>query len=382
MQPFNIRGDIMIKKAATKEGLRNFSRFPYSLYADDPNWIPPLMGVREQDFDRRLNPALEDVEYELYLACREDAAGEGTAGEGSTLGRIAAIVNRRYNTYQKEKTAFFGFFECADIPAAAAELLAAVRRFAAARGMTRIVGPVDLSTNYPCGVIIHDPTLPPALSTPPAMGTPYTKAYYPALLEACGLRKAMDYYAYTYHRDMGIPQRLSRLRPLLAKRYPGLHIRPLRANRLRQDMTALRQVFDDAFTDNWGFVPMSDREYSAIQQGFVSLRCLNSVFLATVDGSPAGILIATPDFNQKKLPRSGRINRLRLSILGVKPEYRGRGIESLLILEMLGVFFRQGYREIDCSLILENNLPMNTFISKEFGCPRTKIYRVYEQPCQ
>lgn len=351
----------MIKKVASKEGLRNFVRFPYTLYAIEHNWIAPLMGVHEQDFDRRLNPALEDVDFELYLAY----------GEGTVLGRVAAIVNRRYNAYQNEKMAFFGFFECINDPAVAAELLAAVHEFATARGMKRLVGPVDFSTNYPCGAVVN------GFNLPPAMGTPYTKQYYPTLLEANGCQKVMDYFAYTYHREQGIPERLARLRPLIKKRYPGLTVRPLLQSHIRRDMAALRKVFDAAFADNWGFVPMTNREFAAMQHGFISLRCLDSVFLAAVDGSPAGILIATPDFNQKK-----HINRLRLSVLGVKPEFRGRGIETLLILKLLDFLFRQGYREMDCSLILESNLPMNTFINKEFGCPLTKIFRVYEKPCQ
>ncbi|MFZ5639403.1 MAG: GNAT family N-acetyltransferase [Bacillota bacterium] len=353
----------MYKKVMTKNELRAFTRFPYNLYKDDAKWFPPVLGVREQDFDRRLNPPLAEVDCELYLV-----QGAGPA-PNEVLGRIAAMVNRRYNAYQKEKTAFFGFFECVDDPIVAKSLLAAAGKFAVARGMQRIMGPIDFSTNYPCGVVIKGGHLPPTVTTP------YTKPYYSRLMEACGYRKAMDYYAYTYQRSQGIPERMARLRPPLEKRYPGLVVRPLRRKDIRRDMAALGEVLNAAFADNWGFVPLSGREFEVMRQGFLSLNCLDTVLLATVDSRPAGILIAIPDINQKK------IDRLRLSILGVKPEFRGRGIETLLILKLLDFFYRHGYREIDCSLILENNIPMNTFIGKEFGCPLTRVFRVYEKPC-
>lgn len=359
----------MIKKVLTNKELRTFTRFPYVLYEGDRNWVPPLTGVRELDFDHRANPALEDVEFELYLS--------GQAS-GPISGRVAAVINRRYNAYQNKKTAFFSFFECTDKPAAAAELLAAVREFAAVRGMERILGPVDFSTNYSCGVVLEGCHL------PPTTGTPYTKPYYPAMLEACGLKKAMDYYAYTYSREQGIPQRMARLRPLLEKRYPGLIVRPLSRKSLRRDMTALREVNDTAFAANWGFMPLSDREYAAMEQDFLRLRCLDTVFLAEVEGHPAGFLVAVPDINQTRQPASGpgRVDRLRLALLGVKPDFRGRGIETVMIVTLLELIPRLGYKEIDCSLILENNLPMNTFIGKEFGCPLTRKFRVYEQSCQ
>lgn len=365
----------MIEQVVTKKEYRAFARFPHNLYAEDPNWIPPLTGVRERNFDRRSNPALDDVDYELYLAyCNSPGEDQGygletrdRSGPAAVSGRVAAVVNRRYNSYQNEKTAFFGFFECVDDPAVAAELLEAVRVFAAARGMERIIGPVDFSTNYSCGVVVKGNRLAPTVTTP------YSKPYYPALLENCGYRKVMDFYAYTYYRETGIPDRLARLGPLLEKRYPGVSVRPLQRKSIHRDMAALREVYDAAFAGNWGFTPMSGREFAGMQRGFLSLGCLDTVLLATVDGKPAGILIAIPDINQKK------IDRLRLSVLGVKPDFRGRGIETLLILRLWDYVNRYGYREVDCSLILENNEPMNTFIGKEFGCPLTRIFRVYGQ---
>lgn len=374
----------MIKVVTTKNELRRFARLPFTLYAGDSNWVPPLQGVQERNFMPRTNPAMDDVTGELYLAYADSANSDGkasavgnrqtTATNSDTVqGRVAVVVNKRYNAFQKEKTAFFGFFECIDSPAIAAELLAAVRNYAMTQGMERIIGPVDFSTNYACGTLVTGNHL------PPTVGTPYTKAYYPSLLAANGYHKAMDFFAYTYHRDHGVPERLTRLRPVIEKRNPGLTVRSLRQKNISQDMAALREVYDDAFAGNWGFVPMSEREFSGMQRGFLNLHCLESVYLAAVNGQPAGILIAIPDIYQATVNRPGKIDRLRLSVLGVKPAYRSRGIETILILHLLAYVARYGYREIDCSLILENNVPMNTFIGKEFGCPLTRTFRVFEQ---
>ena len=363
----------MIKKVTTGKELREFARFPHFLYKDDPGWIPPLQGVDARDFTRRQNPALDNTDCEFYLAYSD-------AEQYAVCGRIAAIVHRAYNSYRKERTAFFGFFECTKDPALAAELLESVAAFAAARGMERIIGPVDFSTNYPCGVVVEGHGLPPAVMTP------YSKPYYADLLKACGYQKEIDFYAYTYYQEMGIPERMTRLCTLIEKRHPEITVRLLRSHNPGRDMAALRAVYDQAFADNWGFVPMTSREFTAMERGFSTLRCYDNILLAAVDGKAAVILIALPDLNQprhistqtgKPMPPRSTIDRLRLSVLAVKPEFRGRGLESLLIVKLLQNAARMGIREIDCSLILENNEAMNTFIAKEFGCPLTRIFRLY-----
>jgi hypothetical protein len=363
--------------------LNAFLRVPYVVHGKDhPQYVYPLIGHQKQFLDRQKNPFFRHAEAELWVA-RDDA--------GRLVGRIAAAVDTVSNEYHHEQVGYFGFYECLPDDAAAAALLATARAWIAARGMTTVRGPGCFTTNHDyLGLLVqgHDAR--------PVIGMPWQPPYYQAQLEAFGLAKAVDLWAWDVDRSQtGMPERVARFAERIRDRQ-AFTIRRFRLKEFWQDVEIVREIYHEAWKDNWGFVPMDETEFRYAAKDMKSMVDPNFLLIAEREGQPIGFCMTTQDFHQAMYPLKGRllpfgwlkfllekrkIRGVRTLLLGVKPEHRARGVETLLIYETMRYGIGHGFPRSQCSWILEDNVAMNRIL-ENYGATVNAAYRIYEMPAR
>lgn len=370
---------LVVHEVKDKKGLKDFLRFPWRIYKGDPNWVPPLVKEHAFYFSPK-NPFRQHAEIIPYLAIRG----------GEPVGRIAAIIDDNYINYQNEQTGFFGFFESIDDVAVAQALFDQVKRVLTEKGLEKMIGPMNPSTNDECALLID------GFDAPPVFMMPYNPPYYKRLIEACGLTKAKDLLANRMINDGTIPERLLRISTYIMKKTPGLTIRPLNMKRLKEEAERIKDIYNAAWGQNWGFVPLTDEEMAMMVKRLKPLAIPEYVPIAEVNGEAIGFAMALPDYNiplkevngrlgpigiAKFLYYSRKIDAIRVLLLGVKPEYRKRGIETLLYLEIFRHGQARGVKWGEMSWILEDNHLMQKAL-EAMGAKVYKTYRIYQTPLQ
>ena len=363
----------------TRRGIRRFLRFAYRVYENDPNWVAPLL-LDAQELLSRKNPFYVHARLQLWMAYRN----------GQPVGRIAGILDEHHNRYHHDQAAFFGFFECLNDPAVAKALFDTVCQWAAGLGMRRVLGPMNPNTNETCGLLIE------GFDSRPIFMMPYNPPYYAELVESAGFRKVKDLYAYWLELTPYMTQRLARIARICRRRNPQLTFRHVERRNIQEELRLIRDVYNAAWEDNWGFVPMTHEEIEFLAKRLKPLFYEEFVWLALDGETPVGFMLGMPDLNEafwhlrgrllspglfralpyllgKKHPHVGRV-----ITLGVKAEYRNRGIESVLISEALQIGLQLGYKAAEASWILEDNLAMRRII-EDFQGRVYKKYRIYER---
>lgn len=377
-----IPAPVSVEPVMCRSDLRRFVRLPWRLYAGDPCWIPPLLRQVAGLLDRR-HPFYDGGEgdRQLFLAWRA----------GRPVGRLAAILNRAHNRFHGDRSGFFGFFECDDDPAAARALIEAAAGWLGAQGCDRLIGPVNPSTNYECGLLVD------GFETPPAVMMPYNPRRYAELLEGAGLSKAMDLLAFRSDVHDGSLARLRRLADRVRSRETGLETRPVDLRNLDRDVELVRFVYNRAWERNWGFVPASAGEFTYLAREIKGVVDPSLLRIALRGGSPVGFLLALPDINPAlavlngsmanpwRLLKAALVGRRRLGLrvltMGVIPEARMRGIEALLVYESLQAALDRGYRWCEYSWILEDNELVKGTIGL-MATRESQRYRLYKKDVQ
>jgi GNAT superfamily N-acetyltransferase len=370
--------DVTLRPVRSKADERRFVDFMYSLYRGHEHWVAPLRMERHKLIDTRKNPFYRHAELELYLAERD----------GRVVGRIGAIVNHNHNRHHGDRVGFFGFFESIDDQAVAAALFGAARDYLRGRGMDTMRGPASPSVNDEYGLLVE------GFDEPPAVMMPYNPPYYGALLEGCGLRKARDLYAFrgAMETTLAVPK-IQRANEVLKKR-SGLTFRPLDMKHFRAEVERIKIVYNRAWEENWGAVPMTDEEFDALAKDLKLIVRPELVVIAqTAGGDVAGFGLSLPDINMALagnrnggllrglwclLTRRSRIDRIRILVCGVLPEFRRTGAAGVLFYEMASRARALGYRRAEASWILEDNVMMIR-AAETMQAVREKTYRIYEQ---
>ncbi|MCX8118557.1 MAG: N-acetyltransferase [Desulfobacterota bacterium] len=368
--------ELKIEEVKTRSDLAAFLRFPWKIYRGNPFWVPPLI----KDQQKKLSPSSpfrSHAEMVLYLARRD----------GEVVGRVAGIVDRFHIEYHQERAGFFGFFESIEDPEVGRLLLSSVETWAKERGMEKILGPMNPSMNDECGLLVD------AFDRPPALMMPYNPPYYSSLIEGCGYRKVMDLYAYLLEKETFQKDRLERITERILKKEPDLSIRPLNMGRFKEDLKIIKEIYNDIWSRNWGFTPMTEEEIDEMAKAMKPLVVPELVLFAYVSGEPVGFSAALPDYNVVLKHLNGRLGPLglikflyfkrkirlvRIMLLGIKQAFQKRGIEGLLYIETFKRGIAKGYHQGECSWILENNLLMRHGI-EAMGGKRYKTYRIYEK---
>ena len=375
-------GSLAIEQVTDKKGLHEFIEFPFKLYRGDRNWVPPLIEERRDFLDPAKNPFFEHARSQLFLARRG----------GELVGTVGAVVDDNHNTVHNERMAAFGFFESIDDRAVADALLGAAEEWGRGQGMALMRGPLNFSTNQECGLLID------GFDEPPMVMMTYNPRYYASLIEARGYQKAMDLFAYIGDLDdraQNAPPKVFLAAQKAAKK-EGLRVRKADMRQFDKEIQLVKQVYNSAWEQNWGFVPMTEHEFDHLAAGLKPVLDPDLIFIAEKsDGTPIGVSITLPDLHQA-LQKSGgghmfpfgllkffwhkrKVDQVRLIIMGVVEEYRGRGIDAMFYVETGRSALARGYKRIEGSWILESNTMMNRIIER-LGGKRYKTYRIYEKP--
>jgi GNAT superfamily N-acetyltransferase len=368
-----------VREVTGARDVRRFIQVAWRVNRRDPNWVPPLLMAVKAVLNPRKHPFHQHADVALFLAEKG----------GEAVGRVAAIVNHRHNEFHDDRLGFFGLFECDDDPETARALLDAAAQWLRARGMERVRGPMNLSTNEEHsspGVLVE------GFDTPPMVMMHHNPPYYAGLIERAGFDKEMDLLAY-WLDEVNPPDRLVRGVERLAQR-AGVTVRSLDMSRFRQEVDAIKSVYNAAWSRNWGFVPMTDAEFDHMARDLKPIVDPDLCLLAEVDGETVGFSLALPDFNRvlRKLPRGRlfpfgllhllrekrRIKRLRVITLGFRPGFQHSGLGALLYLRSWTSAAARGYRAGEASWILENNLDMRRPL-ENMGARVYKRYRIFER---
>jgi hypothetical protein len=367
--------ELRIEEVRSQQDLMTFIRFPWKIYQGDRFWVPPLIKDQLQKFSPK-NPFHSHSEMILLVAYR--------GGEG--VGRVAGIIDHHYIEFHQEKTGFFGFFESIEDPQVTGLLLSTVKNWLRDHEMEKMIGPMNPSTNDECGLLID------GVDSSPCLMMPYNPRYYASLLEGFGLKKAKDLYAYILEKPTFVGGRLSRIADKLAKKEPKLRIRPLNLRRLDEELKIVKEIYNQAWSKNWGFVPLTDEEIDDLAKNLKPLVVADLILFGYWEDEPVGFSVSLPDYNEvlKRLNGklglwgllkffyfSKKIKTIRIMLLGVKQTFQKKGVEGLLYYETFKRGIGKGYLKGECSWILEDNLLMQRGI-EAMGGTRYKTYRIYE----
>jgi len=353
-----------------------FARLPRRVQGSDPHFVPPLVPEVLRVLDPGRNPFFRHGEAELFLARRGRVP----------CGRISASCDRLFDEFHGERVAWFGHLESVDDPEVVRVLLERARDFGRARGARVLRGPVNLSTNYECGLLVE------GFDTPPVVGMNHHPPYLSRLLEAQGLRPAKDLLAYWMWKGKEDLGRVLRLARRLAGR-GGIAVRPIRMRDYGEEVARIHAVYAKAWERNWGFAPMPEEEFRFLAKGMKRVLDPDLCLLAEKDGEALGFLLALPDVNRAIAAIGGRlfpfgifrlpgllkrVTSLRVFTLGVLPEARGRGADAALIAGVVERGFAKGFDSGEMSWVLEENLAMRRPL-EALGGRAYKRYRIYEE---
>ena len=356
-----------------------FFDLPYNKYRGHPHWVPPLRMSERGLLNTRKNPFFEHATMQLFVAYED----------GRVQGRIAAIDDRLHNETHPDNLASFGFFE-ANTEEAARALLGRVEAWARERGRQRVRGPVNPSLNDSAGMLVD------AYQSDPQLMMPYNPPEYPGFVEAAGYRKIKDLWA--WYLDLTaegteMTDNLLALSGRIKQRY-GIHIRSIDMSRFNEELKILWEIYCAAWKHNWGFVPPTDREFSHTAAELKQIVDPEFVLCVEIGGAPAACAVAVPDINQvlkgtdgklfplgliRLLRRKAIIDRGRLLLLGVRPQFRHMGVYPLLLTELYRRAKRRHYRSVECSWVLEDNADINQPAAASGMLRHYKTYRLYQK---
>lgn len=349
----------------------------WPIYDGCDQWVPPIIFERKSFFNPQKNPYFSQADIRCFIATRD----------GKPVGTIAATVD--HNQVKTEPgLGLFGFFEFMDDPDVARALWEAASSWLAQQGMTRMRGPYNFNSNHEFGMLID------GFDTPPMISNPHNHAYYQRIYEdVLGLEKAMDWFAY-WLEPTEVPPTVARITERFLKRNKNVRIREMSKKNFRDEVAIIKEIYNDAWEDNWGHVRMTDAELDFVAESLKQVVDEKLCYVAYVDDEPAAVSITLPDYNQvaKKmngrifpfgwyhfLTGRGKIDALRIFILGVKRKYQRMPLGAPLYVRTWEEGLRRGVRGAEASLILENNHRMRGALEK-LGAKVYKTYRVYESP--
>lgn len=366
-----------ITYVTSKQEKKTFVEFPYTHYKNDQYWVAPLLIEQKKLLDPDKNPFYKNAEIVLFNVSLND----------KHAGRIAAIIDHRYNKFHNTKTGFFGFFECIDQQSTADLLLKVAEDWLREKGMNTVMGPSNPSMMDELGILVE------GFDKYPTIMMPYHKNYYDKIIRSAGYKKEMDLLAYLVTQDSVDHDRANRAIDVVKKRLPGISIRKINLRKIKDEVKIIREIFNSAWSKNWGFIPLSSEEFNKLASDLKSIVDNDFAHIAEIDGEPVAFSIALPDYNQIFRNMNGRlfptglfkllwyrkkIDKVRTALMGVIPEYQGRGIDVLLHREAINSGLKKGIYSSEVGWILESNIHMIR-VAEKMGAAIDKRYRIYSK---
>jgi len=373
---------IRIEPVQDQARLKQFVHFPADVYRSDPAWVPPLLVERLHTFSQK-NPFFAHARWQCWLAYR------GTV----PIGRISAQIDELYVSRYNTQTGFFGLLEAEDSAEVFHALFQTAETWLRAEGMTTVQGPFNLSINQECGLLVKGYEYPPMVM----MG--HARPYYSQHVEANGYYKAQDLLAYRLKIDFPLP---SGVAAFLNKAQKSVRIRPLRRKHLQEELAIIKEIFEEAWAENWGFLPFTDAEFSELGQQMKLLVEDDFVQIAEIDGTPSAMLVAFPNLHEVIHDLDGRLWPLgwlkilwrlkvsypktgRVALMGVRRRFQSSPIGAVMAYGMIQAVRQAGLRkkieQVELSWVLEGNTGMR-HILESLGAEPYKTYRLYEKVLQ
>ena len=372
---------VSIRPVRSRRDLKRFVRVPFQLHRGHRQWVPPLILDRMQFLNRGKNPYFEHAEAEYFLAERD----------GEPVGRITAQLDLRWDEYRGGEDGMFGFFETVDDAEVAEGLFGAAEEWLRERGRKRLLGPMDFTTNDEVGLLIEGYEIRPMILQN------WHPRFYRDLIEGAGYEKEIDLLM--WHLALGELKEGDQFDASIhaaaenALREEGVTIRSIDKRNLADEMRRFTDVYDEAWADNWGFVPPTEAEVEFHAKLLKQVIDEKWAFVAEREGETIGVALTLPDINQVLAKMGGRllplgwlyflrgkprIDRVRVFALGVKPAYRHTGVAAGLYLKHLEAASPDGVPAGETGWILETNEPMNRAM-EGMGGKIVKRYRIYEK---
>jgi GNAT superfamily N-acetyltransferase len=369
---------IEISEVKSNKELRRFIQFPNILYRDDPCYVPELYISQKAMFNRKKYPFFTHSKVDFFLAYKAK----------QVAGRIALIRNNNHIAYSNEKCGFFGFFESINDFTVADALLDKAINWVRDEGLESIIGPENFTTNDSCGFLIK------GFGNPPVFMMPYNKPYYSKFFESYGFKKKLDLVSYLLPTDP-TPEKIVPLIHLIEEKTKrnSVIIRPINFNEFDEEIRKFREIYNYAYKENWGFVPLNEDEFRFQSKELKKIADPGSVIIAEKDANIIAFLCAVPDINQilikvkngrlfpfgfiKLLFYKKKIDKLRILILGVHDKFRNSGIDALLYGKIYEYARKANFKNAEAGYVMENNLRMNSIL-KSLGGQVIKKYRLYE----
>nr|WP_256329336.1 N-acetyltransferase [Nitrosomonas sp. Nm33] len=359
--------------------MSTFIDIPWRIYANDPLWVPPLRLERRLHFSR-FNPFLEHAKWQAWIAYKGKEA----------VGRISAQVDTLHRQRYGADTGHFGSLECINDSEVFAKLMHTAEIWLTEQGTRHVSGPFNLSINQESGILVE------GFDTPPVVMMPHSPKWYGPLLEQCGYQPAKDLLAYRIAVDFEPPRIM---RTVIQKFSKQIKLRTLRRNKFSEEMEILRDIFNDAWSENWGFVPFTQPEFAELGSNLRWLVPSEYIQIAEVEDVPVAFMAALPNLNEifaqlngnlfptgwlrliKQL-KSNTVRTARIPLMGVRKQFHntplGMALAFMVINAPRQAGLARGVKEVELSWILEDNKAMRSIL-ESIGCKEYKRYRLYEK---
>ena len=372
---------LVITQVTTRRQRQHFLDVPHLVYRDDPAWVAPLRLEEAMRLSKK-SPLREHAEVAAFI-CLDGKR---------PVGRITAQYDRLHQEYHQDGACFFGMLEAVDDQAVFAALLEAATQWARRFGAQRLRGPISLSVNEEIGCLVD------GFETPPVIMMPHGRPYYDQHIAHCGYRGIQDLLAYRIEPDFPVPHTMERLLQRTARR---IVTRPLQRHRLNEELETMRTIFNDAWADNWGFIPFTQKEFQQLGQVLRFIVDDDFIQMALLDDEPVGMIVMLPNLNEASADLHGRLFptgflkllwRLkgggayprwgRVALMGVRRSHQHSILGAAIALRAIHALrepaLRRGLQQVELSWILEQNRPMRDII-EAIGGVAYKRYRLYER---
>lgn len=368
-----------VVKVEGRRILNDFIRLPWSLYSDDPMWIPPLLLERRMHLSPK-NPYFDHAKFQAWVIYRS----------GKPVGRISAQIDRLHIDRHQDATGFFGMLEGENDSRTFQTLLSTAENWLRAQGMQNICGPFNLSINQELGLLVD------GFDTPPSMMMGHARPYYADLIQENGYQKEKDLLAFTISTETELSKAVKKITAKVKNR---VIIRGLRKSHFVEELEIIRDIFNDAWSKNWNFIPFTNAEFEHLGKDLKMLADEELVKIAEIDGEPAAFMVLLPNIHEVIRDLNGRLlpfgwlkilwrlkvkypQSARIPLMGVRCRYHDSLMGAALAFGVIGdahlPALKRGIKEVELSWILEDNLPMRGII--EFlGGRIYKTYRMYSK---
>jgi hypothetical protein len=370
---------LQVNPVDDRQQLRQFIRLPWSIYSNDPVWVPPLILERKEHLSPR-NPYFDHAQYQSWIAYRD----------GNAVGRISAQIDQLHLDHHQENEGFFGMIEAEDNAETFRALLNTAESWLHDHGMRRILGPYNLSINQESGLLVD------GFDTPPSLMMGHARPYYRTRIEENGYQKAKDLLAYIIDANFDHP---ATVQAIVKRGKKQVTVRSLRKSNFYEDMKIIEDIFNDAWSENWGFIPYTEAEFKQLAKEFKLILDPKLFKIAEVDGVPAAFMVTAPNLNEAIRDLNGRLlpfgwlkllwrlkvrypQTARIPFMGVRKQYQGSllgaALAFMVIIDGQPYGIKRGIKKVEMSWVLEDNKGTRDII-ESLGGVVYKRYRIYKK---